>query len=338
MSKNIGIDLGTANTLLYMKGRGIVLREPSVVAVERQTDRVRAVGREAKMMLGKTPGSITAHRPIKDGVIADFEVTAAMLRDFFRRVSAGNIFSRPYVAVCVPYGVTEVERRAFKDATLEAGARAVAMVTEPIAAAIGSGLRVSGARGCMVVDIGGGTTEVAVLSLGGIVRSASLRIAGDELDESIMQYIKAKYGISIGESTAEMLKKNIGSVHWSTDEGTMDIQGLTQRTSVRSGLPAVLTISSGELREAMYDQIEHILKCICTTLENTPPELSADIYDYGIMLTGGSSLMRGLPQLITERTGIRVTLAKRPLDCVALGLGRMIETDNKIDNNLTYET
>lgn len=337
MPKYIGIDLGTANTLLYMKGRGIVLREPSVVAVERQTDRVRAVGRDAKLMLGKTPGSIVAHRPIKDGVIADFEVTAAMLRDFFKRVSAGNIFSRPYVAVCVPYGVTEVERRAFKDATREAGARAVAMVSEPIAAAIGAGLRVSGARGCMVVDIGGGTTEVAVLSLGGIVRSTSLRIAGDELDESIVQYIKAKYGLSISESMAEMLKKQIGSVHRSTDEGTMNIQGLTQRTSVRSGLPAVLTISAGELREAMYDQIEHILKCICSTLENTPPELSADIYDYGIMLTGGSSLLRGLPNLISERTGIRVTVAKNPLDCVAMGLGRMIESDNKADNNLEYE-
>ncbi len=336
MSKNIGIDLGTANTLLYLKGRGIVLREPSVVAIERQTERVRAVGREAKLMLGKTPGSIAAYRPIKDGVIADFEITAAMLRDFFRRISAGNIFSRPYVAVSVPYGVTEVERRAFKDATLEAGARAVAMVTEPIAAAIGAGLRVGGPRGCMVVDIGGGTTEVAVLSLGGIVRSTSLRIAGDELDEAIMQYVKARYGISIGETSAEMLKKKIGSVHPSTDEGTMEIQGLTQRTSMRTGLPAVLSVSSGELREAMFDQVEHILKCICDTLEKTPPELSADIYDYGIMLTGGSSLMRGLPQLITERTGIRVTLAKHPLDCVALGLGRMIDSDNKSDSNLEY--
>ena len=192
------------------------------------------------------------------------------------------------------------------------------------------------ARGSMVVDIGGGTTEVAVLSLGGIVRSTSLRIGGDELDDSIMQYVKTKYGISIGETAAEMLKKSIGSVHYTADDGRMDIQGLTQRTSMRSGLPAVLSVTSGELREAMYDQIEHILRCICQTLESTPPELSADIYDFGIMLTGGGALLRGLPQLIQERTGIRVTLAKRPLDCVALGLGKMIEVDSKTASNLEY--
>ena len=241
--KSIGIDLGTANTLVYLRGRGIVLREPSVVAVEAKSRKVVAVGSEAKMMLGKTPGSITAVRPLKNGVIAEFDVTAAMLRFYFKKVSGSTIFSRPKVMICIPYGVTEVEKRAVEDVTLEAGAQSVALIEEPMAAAVGSGLRIEDARGSMIVDIGGGTTEVAVLSLGGIVMSNSMRVAGDELDSAIGAYRKRKYNILIGETTAEILKKRIGSVHPDTDRGEMEVRG----RNLLSGLPAIVTINSAEI-------------------------------------------------------------------------------------------
>ena len=305
MGRSIGIDLGTANTIVYVKGKGIVLREPSVVAIEERSKKVVAVGNEAKLMLGKTPGSIVAMRPLQDGVIAEFDFTTAMLRDFFKKAAGASLFSGPRVVVCVPYGVTEVEKRAVEDVTLEAGAQKVALIEEPIAAAIGSGLRVEDARGSMIVDIGGGTTEVAVLSLGGIVLSKSLRIAGDELDEAIVNYIKKKHNILIGEVTAEMLKKKIGSVHPAVDRGYLEIQG----RNLLNGLPAIINVSSAEVREAMHEQIVHIIEAIRSTLENTPPELAADIYDNGIVLAGGGALLGGLDALISYVTGVKVTIA-----------------------------
>ncbi|MBR5365544.1 MAG: rod shape-determining protein [Clostridia bacterium] len=319
--KTIGIDLGTANTLIYVKGRGIILREPSVVAVESKTKKVVAVGNEAKLMLGKTPGSITAMHPLKDGVIAEFDGTAAMLNHYFKKVSGSTIFSHPRVMICIPYGVTEVERRAVEDVALAAGAQSVALVEEPKAAALGSGLRVDDPRGSMIVDIGGGTTEVAVLSLGGIVLSKSLRTAGAELDEAITSYIKRKYNILIGETTAELLKKRIGSAHPATDRGAMEVRG----RNLLSGLPAVVTIRSGEVREAMQNEVQQIVEVIRNTLENTPPELASDIYDTGIMLSGGGALLAGIDLLISRVTGIRTVVAKNPIDCVAVGIGRYIE-------------
>ncbi len=332
--KNIGIDLGTANTIVYLKGKGIVLREPSVVAVDQRGKNVVAVGNEAKLMLGKTPGSITAMRPLKNGVIAEFDATAAMLRHFFKKVSGNTIMSRPKVIICIPYGVTEVEKRAVEDVTLEAGAQSVALIEEPVAAAIGSGLRVEDARGSMIVDIGGGTTEVAVLSLGGIVLSTSLRVAGDELDDAISSYIKRKYNILIGDVTAETLKKRIGSVHPSFDKGVMEIRG----RNLLNGLPAVINVTSAEIRESMADKIRNIIDSIRTTLENTPPELSSDIYDSGIVLSGGGALLPGLDLLVSRITGIRTVVAKHPLDCVAIGIGRVIESMGELSDVVSFRT
>ncbi len=320
--KQIGIDLGTANTLVYVKGKGIVLREPSVVAVEARTRRAVAVGSEAKLMLGKTPGSIVAMRPLKDGVIAEYDITAAMLHHYFKKVSGNTIMSRPKVVVCIPHGVTEVEKRAVEDVTLEAGAQSVALVEEPMAAAIGSGLRVEDARGSMIVDMGGGTTEVAVLALGGIVLSNSSRVAGDELDEAIVSYIKRKYNVLIGDTTAELLKKRIGSVHPAADKGQMEVRG----RNLLNGLPAIVRVTSGEIREAMGDEVQHIVEIIRTTLENTPPELASDIYDTGIMLSGGGALLAGMDLLISRITGIRTVVAKAPIDSVVVGIGRIIES------------
>lgn len=332
--KSIGIDLGTANTIVYLKGKGIVLREPSVVAVDQRGKNVVAVGNEAKLMLGKTPGSITAMRPLKNGVIAEFDATAAMLRHFFKKVSGNTIMSRPKVIICIPYGVTEVEKRAVEDVTLEAGAQSVALIEEPVAAAIGSGLRVEDARGSMIVDIGGGTTEVAVLSLGGIVLSTSLRVAGDELDDAISSYIKRKYNILIGDVTAETLKKRIGSVHPSFDKGVMEIRG----RNLLNGLPAVINVTSAEIRESMADEIRNIIDSIRTTLENTPPELSSDIYDTGIVLSGGGALLPGLDLLVSRITGIRTVVAKHPLDCVAIGIGRVIESMGELSDVVNFRT
>lgn len=331
--RSIGIDLGTSNTLVYVKGKGIALREPSVVAVDSRTKTVKAVGNEAKLMLGKTPGSIVAVRPLKDGVIAEYGVTAEMLRHFFKKVVGGAILSRPKVVVCIPYGVTEVEKRAVEDVTLDAGAQQVMLIEEPVAAAIGSGLRVGDARGSMIIDIGGGTTEVAVLSLGGIVLAKSLRVAGDELDEAIVGYIRRKYSVLIGESTAEMLKKNIGSVHPSADRGAMEIRG----RNLMNGLPAIITVHSGEIREAMMEQISRIVDCIRTALENTPPELSSDIYDNGIMLSGGVTMLGGFQTLIQQITGIRTIIAKNPTDSVAVGIGRVIEAQSN-DFAMSYRS
>lgn len=319
--KHLGIDLGTANTLIHVKGRGIALREPSVVAVDEHENRVLAVGNAARMMIGKTPGVITAYRPLKDGVIADFEVTANMLHQFFLKTSGNLLFNRPKVVVCVPYGVTGVEKRAFEDSVLEAGAKSVALIEEPIAAAIGADLKIGGPRGTMIVDIGGGTSEVAVMSLGGLVLANSLRIGGDAIDSAIVSYIKRKYNVLVGNVTAEHLKKSIGSVDPATDVGSLEIRG----RNLISGLPATLLISSGELREAMHEQITHIIDCIKTTLEKTPPELSADIYDSGIRLTGGSAMLRGIDRLVANVTGVNTFVAPKPLESVIKGIGKVID-------------
>ena len=321
MSKHLGLDLGTANTLVYAKGKGIVLREPSVVAFDQMRRRVVAVGSEAKSMIGKTPGNIIAQRPLQDGVIADFDMTASMLHSFFSEVSAGGVLTRPTVVICIPYGVTEVQRRAVEDATYEAGAKSVALVEEPIASAIGSGLKISGARGSMIVDIGGGTTEVAIISLRGIVVSRSIRTAGNSLDEAIVNYMKREHKILIGDSTAEELKKSIGSVHPSMDRGELKITG----RSLITGRAAVMTVNSSQIREALAEPVKEIIGSITSALEITPPELAADIYDFGIMLSGGGALLGGMAALISEVTKVRVTVAKRPLESVALGLGKVIE-------------
>mgnify|MGYP002569725919 FL=1 len=320
-NRDIGIDLGTANTLVYVKGKGIVMREPSVVAVEVKTDTVMAVGTEAKEMIGRTPGSISAMRPLKDGVIADFDVTAEMLKHFIRKTAHSSFFSRPRVMVCIPSGVTEVERRAVDEAARSAGAKDVELIVEPMAAAIGAGLRVGDAAGCMVVDIGGGTSEVAVISLDDIVTSCSVRTAGDDFDEAIVSYIKKKYNLLIGERTAENIKISIGSAFPGQEESSMEVKG----RNLLDGLPKNITVSSEEIREALADPVGAIVDAIRSTLENTPPELSADIIDNGIMLTGGGALLRGLDVLINRETGMPVHVAEDPLDCVVNGTGKCLD-------------
>lgn len=320
-NRDIGIDLGTANTLVYMRGKGIVMREPSVVAVDVKKEEVLAVGSEAKEMIGRTPGSITAVRPLKDGVIADFEVTSQMLRYFIKRALKSSFLNRPHLIVCIPSGVTEVERRAVDESARAAGAREVELIEEPMAAAIGAGLRVEEAAGCMVVDIGGGTSEVAVISLGDIVTAQSVRIAGDDFDEAIISYVKKKYNLLIGERTAEDLKILIGSAFPYEGEGSMDVKG----RNLVDGLPKNIVISAEEVREALSEPVSSIVDAIKSTLERTPPELSADIIDNGIMLTGGGALLRGLDMLINRETGMLVHVAEDPLDCVVNGTGKCLD-------------
>ncbi|HEY8500159.1 MAG TPA: rod shape-determining protein [Clostridia bacterium] len=319
--RDIGIDLGTANTLVHMKGKGIVLREPSVVAINNNTGEVLSVGLDAKNMIGRTPGNITAIRPMKDGVIANFQITQGMLRYFIRKAVGNNRIIRPRVVVCVPSGVTEVEKRAVIDATLQAGAKEAYLIEEPMAAAIGSGLPVEEPTGSMVVDIGGGTSEVAVISLGGIVVSRSLRIAGDELDDAIVHYVKKEYNLMIGERTAEDIKIKVGSAYPVSDEQKYNISG----RDLVTGLPRDLSITSGEIREALEETVNTIVDSIRYTLEKTPPELAADIMEKGIMLTGGGALLKGLDKRIYEETGIPVNIAEHPLDCVAIGTGMVLE-------------
>lgn len=320
-SKEIGIDLGTANTLVFLKGKGIIKREPSVVAMDMRTDNVLAVGLQAKNMIGRTPGSIVAVRPLKDGVIADFDVTASMLKYFICKSVRSMFFSKPRVVICIPSGVTEVERRAVEDAAKQAGAGVVELIEEPMAAAIGAGLPVSEPTGSMVVDIGGGTSEVAVISLGDIVTATSERVAGDKLDEAIISYVKRKYNLLIGERTAEDIKINMGSAVPYDDEGEMSIKG----RNLLDGLPKNIVITSAEVREALAEPLRCIVEAVKSTLENTPPELSADIIDHGIMLTGGGALLRGIDTLISESTGMPVYIAERPLDCVVDGTGKCLE-------------
>ena len=324
-SQDIGIDLGTANTLVFVKGKGIVIREPSVVAVDVRTQppKVVAVGAEAKEMIGRTPGSITAVRPLKDGVIADFDVTADMLKAFIKRAISSSPFTRARVMICIPSGVTEVERRAVHDAARSAGAKYVSLIEEPMAAAIGAGLPVSEATGSMVVDIGGGTAEVAVLSLGDIVTSRSARVAGDDFDDAIIAYIKKKYNLLVGERTAEDIKIRIGSAYAYDGEGAMNVKG----RNLMDGLPKNVEVTSEEIREALSDPVSQIIDAIRSTLEKTPPELAADIIDHGIMLTGGGALLRGLDKLIEIETKMPVHIAENPLDCVVDGTGICLEHD-----------
>ena len=331
-TKSIGIDLGTANTLVYMKGKGILLREPSVVAIETKSRKVLAVGNEAKNMLGKAPDTIEVFRPLKDGVIAEFEVTAKMLNAFFKRVAGAIFLNRPRVIICVPYGVTDVEKRAVEDATLAAGAKSVAIIEEPIAAAIGASLRVSDAHGSMIVDIGGGTTEVAVMSLGGIVVPNSIRIAGDRLDEAIVEYVRKKHNVLIGESTAELVKKTIGAVHPDVQTEHTEIRG----RNLYSGLPAKIILTTPDVIEAMSEPMSQIVNAIKRALEQTPPELAADIYDSGIMCSGGGALLKGLQNLIGEETGIKTYIAKRPLDCVVDGIGAVLDDLESLSSVLSY--
>ena len=324
-SNDLSIDLGTANTLIYVKGQGIVLNEPSVVAIRQDRagspKSVAAVGHDAKQMLGRTPGNIAAIRPMKDGVIADFDITADMLKAFIKKVAKNAPLAKVRVMICIPSGVTGVERNAVNDAARSAGAKYVCLIEEPMAAAIGAGLPVSEPTGSMVVDIGGGTSEVAVISLGDVVTSNSARVAGDNFDESIISYIKKKYNLLIGERTAEDIKIKIGSAYPYEGEGAMNIKG----RNLMDGLPKNIEISAEEIREALSDSINQILDVIKATLEKTPPELAADIIDHGIMLTGGGALLRGLDKLIAAETRIPVLVAESPLDCVVDGTGICLE-------------
>lgn len=322
-TKDLGIDLGTANTLVYIKGKGIVVREPSVVALRTDTKTIEAVGEQAKRMIGRTPGNIVAVRPMKDGVIADFETTATMIKYFIRMAQTQRfLFPRhPHVMVCVPSGITAVEKRAVEDATRQAGAKEAFTIEEPFAAAIGADLPVWEPTGSMVVDIGGGTTEVAVISLGGIVTSRSVRVAGDEMDDAIIQYIKKTYNLMIGERTSEQLKMDIGSAMHTDHPDSMEIRG----RDLVTGLPKTIAITSDEVTEALADTVNSIVDAVKVTLERCPPELAADIMDRGIVLTGGGALLKNLDKLLTKETGMPVIVAEHPLDCVAIGTGRALD-------------
>lgn len=322
-NRDLGIDLGTANTLVYIKGKGIVLNEPSVVALQKDTGTILAVGNEAKQMIGRTPGNIVAIRPMKDGVIADFDVTHTMLRYFMRKALKKGIgfFNRPRVVVCVPAGVTTVEERAVKEAAVQAGAKEAFLIEEPMAAAIGAGLPIHEPTGNMIVDIGGGTTDVAIISLGGIVTSRSIRIGGDEMDEAIVNYIKRSYNLMIGERTAEEIKISIGSAIADVKQETYQVRG----RDLVSGLPKLIDVNSNEIYEALYEPVSSIIEAIRICLEKTPPELAADIMDRGIMMAGGGSLLKGLDTLISRDTGMPVHLAEQPLWSVAIGAGKAME-------------
>lgn len=321
-NKDMGIDLGTANTLVYVKGKGIVLSEPSVVAINSVTRKTLAIGSEAKLMIGRTPGNIIAIRPLKDGVIADFDVAQTMLKELIEKVTKKSAFTSPRIIVCYPSGVTEVERRAIEDTAKFAGAREVVLMEEPMAAAIGAGLPVGEPTGSMIVDIGGGTTEVAIISLGGIVTSKSLRVAGNELDQAIMAYIKKEFNLMIGERTSEQIKMELGSAYKIDDEEiTMDIKG----RDIITGLPKTVTVSEDQIRESLKEPVYAIIESIKTTLEKTPPELAADIMDQGIMLAGGGAFLKGLDVLINKETNMPVHIAESPLDCVVLGAGKALD-------------
>jgi rod shape-determining protein MreB len=317
---DIGIDLGTASVLVYIKGQGIVLQEPSVVAIDKNTNSVLAVGEEARKMLGRTPGNIVAIRPLREGVISDYDVTEKMLKYFIQK-TCGKRVIKPRIAVCVPSKVTEVERRAVEDATRQAGARQVFIIEEPIAAAIGAGIDIARACGSMVVDIGGGTTDVAVISLGGTVISASLKIAGDNFDEAITRYMRKKHNMLIGERTAEELKINVGTAYPRAQVATVDVRG----RNLITGLPKTITVSSEEMYEALQESVLSIVDAVHSVLEQTPPELASDISERGIVMTGGGSLLHGLDKLISEKTGINTIIAEDSVSCVAIGTGKYVE-------------
>ena len=332
MAKIVGIDLGTANTFMCLKGKTGFMQCPSVVAINKTSREVVALGQKARSMMGKTPEGIVTVRPMQEGIIADPDATAKMLRILFEEAGVISFFSRPSVIASIPYGVTEVSKRALEQALFEAGARSVALIDEPMAAALGTGIRVRRARGSMIVDIGGGTTEMAVISLGGISATKSIRTGGNRFDESIVKYLRVTRGVLIGEMSAEELKLKIGSAHPDHDTGSMEVYG----RNLRNSLGAMINVSSGEIREAISNDLEHIIRAIGATLEQTPPELSSDIYDFGIMLTGGGALTRGIGKLIEERTGLRVAVAKRPLESVCAGILRVIETEGEYGSLLHY--
>jgi rod shape-determining protein MreB len=336
LSNDLAIDLGTANTLVYAKGLGIIANEPSVVAVQkdiRGLKRVVAVGKEAKEMLGRTPGSITAIRPMKDGVIADFEVTEAMLRYFIAKAHNRRALVRPRIMICVPYGITEVEKRAVRESAESAGAREVFLIQEPMAAAIGAGLPITEPGGNMVVDVGGGTTEVAVISLAGIVFSRSVRVGGDKMDEAIINYIKRKYNLLIGERTSENIKINIGSAYPDDEIRTMEVKG----RDLVAGVPRTVVVNSDEIRDALSEPINAIVEAVKVSLERTPPELAADIVDKGIVLTGGGALLRNLDVLLREETGLPVMLSEDPLTAVVMGSGKALDQLNTLLKGVTIE-
>ena len=327
-----GMDLGTASVLIYVKGKGIVLNEPSVVAIDTSTDTILAVGEEARLMLGRTPGSIVATRPLKEGVISDYEVTEKMLKYFIEKVTGGvSVFKifKPKIMVCVPSGVTEVEKKAVIDATMDAGAREVFLIEEPIAAAIGSGIDISKPNGCMVVDIGGGTTDIAVISLGGIVVSSSIKVAGDQFDDALIKYMRKQHSMLIGERTAEAMKMASGTAFPRQEEITLDVRG----RNLVSGLPEVRTISSSEALEALKESVTQIADAVHVVLEKTPPELSSDISDKGILMTGGGSLLWGLDKLISKRTGIDVYVSEDAVSCVARGTGDALNSLKVLSKN-----
>ena len=333
-SNDIGIDLGTATTLVYVKGEGVVLCEPSVVAIEKDTNRVVAVGEEAKKMLGRTPGNIVAIRPMKDGVISDFEVTEAMLKYFIRKVHRRKKLLSPAMVIAIPSGITAVEKRAVRDSGERAGARSVDLIEEPKAAAVGVGLPVEEAAGNMIIDIGGGTTELAVISLGGIVYAKSIRIAGDEMDSAIIEYLRKTYNLMIGERTAEEIKIRIGSAYPLEEELSMDVRG----RDLISGLPKTISVTSVEIRDALHDPVQAIVDASKSTLEQTPPELAADLIDRGIVMAGGGSLLRGIDKRIAEETGLPVHIANDPLTAVVLGTGQMLNMPLRLRRRIIVPT
>ena len=333
--ENIGIDLGTATVLVYIKGQGIVIREPSVVAIDRDTNTILSVGEEARRMLGRTPGNIVAIRPLREGVISNYEITEKMLKYFIQKAIGKRSFVKPTIAVCVPSSVTEVERRAVEDATRQAGARRVHIIEEPIAAAIGSGIDISKAHGSMVVDIGGGTTDIAVISLGGTVVSTSLKIAGDNFDDAIIKYMRKKHNVLIGERTAEDLKIKIGTAYERSVPVSLDVRG----RNLITGLPKNITVTSDEMHDALRESVTAICESVHNVLEKTPPELASDIADRGIVMTGGGSLLYGLDKLITSTTGINAIVAEDSVSCVAIGTVQYIEflTEGKSGSELSYK-
>ena len=334
LSNDVAVDLGTANTLVFVKGDGIVLNEPSVVAVNQSTRKVYAVGREAKSMLGKTPDHISAIRPLKDGVIADFEITEIMLREFIRRSQKKKLFIRPRIVIAVPSGITEVEKRAVRDSAENAGAREVYLIAEPIAAAIGVGLPVDKPAGNMVIDIVGGTTEIAVIALDGIVSDSSIRVGGDEMDDAIVQHVKKTYNLLIGDQTAEMIKMKIGTAFRLDKEMEMEIKG----RDLVAGIPKTLRLTSEEVREALSEPISAIVDALKLALEKTPPELAADIVDRGIVMTGGGSLLKGLDKLLKDETNLPINLVDDPLLCVVLGAGKILDNVHSYDRILMHRS
>ena len=329
-SVDIGVDLGTANILVYLKGSGIVLREPSVVAIDRNTNKILAIGEEAKTMLGRTPGNIVAIRPLREGVIADYDMTQSMLENVIQRVAGKSLFFKPRVVICIPSGVTTVEKRAVLEAAIQSGASKTYLVEEPIAAAMGAGLEISESRGAMVVDIGGGTTDIAVMSLGGVVVSDSLRVGGDKFDEAIVRFVKKEHNVLIGEPTAEEIKMKVATVFKGNRQAEIEVRG----RDLVSGLPTTIKLTSEEIYRALQEPVATLVSCVRSVLEKTPPELSADIIDRGIVLTGGGALLDGMAELLQAETGIVTIVADNPLECVAVGTGKVLSSLQKLKDSV----